>query len=391
MVAKPATRDVVVPVAAARRIWLHAQRLDVAEPFGGGPGAALVAIEHLGYVQIDSINVIERAHHHILWTRIPAYRRSDLHRAQTVDKAVFETWTHALSYVPTGDYKYFTPAMRDRRTGPWLSWNKGITAEDVRAAVKRIRDHGPLKISEIKDDVLVAKDWAWASRKPSKRALDIACTWGLVTVSERTGIIKTYELTERHFGWGKPPRAATEKQVTAYRLDRALRSQGLVSLASACHNEPRAKPAVRELIEERVRRGELVPVTIGDATRAEHWATPETLETIPEPVGGIVHLLSPFDPLVILRKRLEFFFGYAHVFEAYVPKEKRVFGYFALPVLVDDEIVAVVDLKADRAAGTLLIRQWTWVGTGNDRTHRHRIEDALTRFEQFQLNGAFHR
>jgi uncharacterized protein YcaQ len=331
--------------------------------------------------------VIERAHHHILWTRIPTYRRSDLHQAQTVDKTVFETWTHALSYVPTNDFRYFAPAMRELRTGPWLPWNTGVTAEDVRGAVKRIRENGTLKISEIKDDVLVEKDWAWASRKPSKRALDIACTWGLVTVSERTGIIKTYELTERHFGWAKPPRAATAKQVTAYRLDRALRSQGLVSVASACHKEPKAKPAVRALIEARVRRGELVPVRIGDAGRAEHWATPETLETIPEPVAGQVHLLSPFDPLVIQRKRLELFFGYTHLFEAYVTKEKRVFGYFALPVLVDDEIVAVMDLKADRAAGTMLIRQWRWVGAGDERAHRPRIEDALGRFEQFQLNS----
>ncbi|MEV6844395.1 crosslink repair DNA glycosylase YcaQ family protein [Actinoplanes sp. NPDC051411] len=100
-----------------------------------------------------------------------------------------------------------------------------------------------------------------------------------------------------------------------------------------------------------------------------------------------MHLLSPFDPLVILRKRLELFFGYTHLFEAYVPKEKkRVFGYFGLPVLVDDEIVAVIDLKADRTAGTMLIRQWTWVGTGNDHAHRPRIEDALARFEEFQLN-----
>ena len=374
-----------VSAGAARRIWLHAQRLDVPEPFGSGPRATLAATQHLGYVQIDSINVIERAHHHILWSRIPGYRRADLRQAQTVDKTVFEAWTHALSYVPTSDFKYFAPAMRSLRTGPWLPWNNGVTAEDVRNAVARIRDNGPLKISEIKDDVLVEKDWAWASRKPSKRALDIACSWGLVTVSQRTGIVKTYELTDRHFGWAKPPRAATDNQVTAYRLDRALRSQGLVSVVSTCHRELSAKPAVRELIEKRVRRGELVPVTIGDATRAEHWATPQTLETIPGPAAG-THLLSPFDPLVIQRKRLELFFGYSHLFEAYIPKEKRVFGYFALPVLVDDEIVAVIDLKADRAGGALLIRQWTWVGKGDDRTHRPPIEAALSRFEQFQLN-----
>ncbi|WP_433293679.1 DNA glycosylase AlkZ-like family protein [Actinoplanes sp. CA-030573] len=150
---------------AARRIWLRAQLLH--EPF---PWDTLAAVAHLGYVQIDTINVIERAHHHILHSRMPAYQRAALHRAQTADKTVFETWTHALSYVPSADYRYFLPAMRERRTGPWPSWQTGITPEDVRRVVKRVRDTGPLMIRDIKDDVLVEKDWAWASRKPSKRA-----------------------------------------------------------------------------------------------------------------------------------------------------------------------------------------------------------------------------
>src|SRR5947209_3115774 len=87
----------------ARRIWLHAQRLDTWSPFGDGPDATRAAVEHLGYVQIDTINVIERCHHHILHSRIPEYRRDDLRQAQSVDKTVFEFWTHALSYIPTKD------------------------------------------------------------------------------------------------------------------------------------------------------------------------------------------------------------------------------------------------------------------------------------------------
>ena len=95
--------------AEARRIWLRAQRLDTRAPFGEGPQATAAAVEHLGYVQIDTINVIERCHHHILWTRIPDYRRADLRQAQSVDKSVFEYWTHALSYVPAKDLRFFIP------------------------------------------------------------------------------------------------------------------------------------------------------------------------------------------------------------------------------------------------------------------------------------------
>src|SRR3954453_5574969 len=103
---------------SARRLWLHAQRLDTAAPFGEGPQATAAAVEHLGYVQIDTINVIERCHHHILFTRIPAYRRADLRQAQSVDKSVFEYWTHALSYVPTRDLMYFVAEMRRHRREP---------------------------------------------------------------------------------------------------------------------------------------------------------------------------------------------------------------------------------------------------------------------------------
>src|ERR1700693_5449097 len=109
--------------AAARRLWLRAQRLDIRAPCGAGPESVAAAVEHLGYVQIDTINVIERSHHHILWSRIPDYRRADLRQAQSVDKSVFEYWTHALSYVSTKDLRLFIPAMkRHKREGhKWLA------------------------------------------------------------------------------------------------------------------------------------------------------------------------------------------------------------------------------------------------------------------------------
>jgi uncharacterized protein YcaQ len=93
--------------AEARLVWLRSQRLDTPDPFGDGPQAVAAAVEHLGYVQIDTINVIERCHHHILFSRIPGYKRADLRQAQSLDKSVFEYWTHALSYVPSKDFRYF--------------------------------------------------------------------------------------------------------------------------------------------------------------------------------------------------------------------------------------------------------------------------------------------
>jgi uncharacterized protein len=211
----------------------------------------------------------------------------------------------------------------------------------------------------------------------------------VLTISERIGMLKTYDLMTRHFGWDKPPKPASPREVTAYLLDRALRAQGLVSLDSICHLDAPSKAAIRRLIEARLRTGELVPIALEGAGKQEHWARPETLDNIGEAASGLVHLLSPFDPLVIQRKRTELFFGYGHRFEAYVPKEKRLFGYFALPVLAGDDIVAAIDLKTDRKARKLLMQKWNWVGSGAPRAARkdlkRRIEEELHRFERFQL------
>ena len=195
--------------------------------------------------------------------------------------------------------------------------------------------------------MLVEKDHLWASRKPSKRALQLAFYTGVLTICERNGMLKTYELMTRHFGWDKPPKSASPREVTAYLLDRALRAQGIVSLDSICHLDAPSKPAIRRLIEARVRRAELVPVAIEGAGKQEHWARRRCWRAHVE-ASDLVHILSPFDPLIIQRKRTHLFFDYEHRFEAYVPKEKRRFGYFALPVLVGDNIVAALDLKTDR-------------------------------------------
>ena len=147
----------------ARKIWLRCQRLDTPAPFGGGARAVAAAVEHLGYVQIDTINVIERAHHHILYSRIPDYTRADLRQAQSVDKSLFEYWTHALSYVPAKDFRLFVPAMKlhKRECHRWFS---AVTPADTRKVMRLLRRDGALTIRDIEDDVLVEKEHLWQSR-----------------------------------------------------------------------------------------------------------------------------------------------------------------------------------------------------------------------------------
>jgi uncharacterized protein len=377
------TGTVGISQADARRLWLRAQRLDENAPFGAGSTAVAATTRHLGYVQIDTINVIERSHHHILWTRIPHYRRRDLERAQSSEKSVFEYWAHALAYVPTDDYRFFVPAMDAWRARPH-SFFAPVDLDAYAAMLTRIRDDGPLTLRDIDDEVLEEKTHPWASRKPSKRLLNYGFWVGDLTISARAGMLKTYELTDRHFGWRERPAPATGHEFAGYLLERGLRSQGIVSLESATYGDAPAKADVARLVTERVAQGTLLPIEIDGLARARHWAEPAALDELASlaPARG-VHILSPFDPLVIQRKRLAALFGYEHRFEAYVPAAKRVLGYFALPVLAGDRIVAAIDTKMERTTGTLAIQKWTWI-VRETKALRSRIEAALNRFERFQ-------
>src|ERR1051325_11476838 len=124
-------------------------------------------------------------------------------------------------------------------------WLTTVTSADMRKVLRLLRNGGALTIRDIDDDVLVDKHHPWASRKPSKRALQLAFYTGVLTISERNGMLKTYELMSRHFGWDKPPKGASPREVTAYLLARALRTQGVVSIDSICHLDATSNAADR--------------------------------------------------------------------------------------------------------------------------------------------------
>jgi uncharacterized protein YcaQ len=138
-------------------------------------------------------------------------------------------------------------------------------------------------------------------------------------------------------------------------------------------------------VDARVRRKELIPVSVEGLGPAPHWTRPDALDASLEPAPEQTHILSPFDPLVIQRKRFRQLFDYDYRFEAYVPRDRRVFGYFVCPVLVGDRVVAALDLKTDRERQRLLVQRWHWIGRGGARAWRQRVEEALHRFERFQL------
>lgn len=368
----------------ARKWWIQGQRLNEIEPFGRGLKATQLAVEHLGQIQIDTINVIERCHHHILFTRIPDYEKFHLYQSLTSTKTVFEYWTHVLSYLPAKDYRYYLPKMVKARKTP-RPWFRSVTKADEDKVMKLIKKLGPISIRDIKDDKLQTKKHPWGSRKPSDRALLKGVYTGTLTVSERLGMIKKYDLTGRHFGWKKAPKPATEKEVLEYKLERALRTQGVVSLDSVCYLDASGKAPMKKLIDAEVKAGRLMELNFKGDLKNAYWVTPETFESEVEINDEIMRFMSPFDPMIVPRKRLQQFFDYEHKFEAYMPESKRQFGCFGLPVLQGDRFIAVIDLKTNRTLGQLEVRKMTWLGKNATAKNKRKVEEELHRFGKFQL------
>jgi uncharacterized protein YcaQ len=263
------------------------------------------------------------------------------------------------------------------------SWFGAVKTEDYKK-VKRILKNGPVAIRDIKDDNLKEKQHEWDSKKPSKLALQLGFYNGEFVVSRREGMLKIYDLAERHFNWDKKPKAVSDKTHTEYIIDRALMAQGIVSIDSICHLNNPQKKVVQLNIQNRIKNELLLEVQIEGDVKNKYWVQPETLDKKIK-TSELTHILSPFDPLIIQRKRLQQFFDYNHVFEAYVPKEKRKFGYFTLPVLSENNIIAGLDLKTDRQAQKLSVQNWVWLDKHKSADNKKIIENEMHKFEKFQL------
>jgi len=176
-----------------RLITLHHQGLTTMCPFGKGHEATKGVLEHLGYIQIDTLSVVERAHHHTLWTRIPDYQPDDLYQLVR-ERIAFEYWFHAASYLPMSDYRFVLPQMSAIKRGE-ISHYANVETKYMRHAIDRIRVDGPLKArnfdSPTKDN---GKWWNW---KPTKRALETLFMQGDLMITARDGMEKVYDLTER--------------------------------------------------------------------------------------------------------------------------------------------------------------------------------------------------
>lgn len=364
-----------------RRLALTAQGLLQDQPFGRGLAGARKAINHLGYVQIDTLSVVERAHHHVLHSRVPQFT-PDMTNQLLRDGDIFEYWTHAAALLPMADFRFSLPykqAIKNGQTRWFRNPDKKLMAE----LVARIRSEGPIRSRDM--EAGEQKRSGWWDWKPAKKALEQLFMQGDLMVSDRAGFQKTYDLTERVLPSHVDTRMPDMAEFSAHILEQQLRSHGLVSLKGLTYQRRNAalRAAVKSLVNDRLAQGTLEQIRLGngDVFIVEAGALEKPLARL----KNRVVILSPFDNSVIQRERLKALFSYDYQIECYVPAAKRQYGYFCLPLLYRDEFVGRMDCKAHRKDRLLEIKSLHMERDGlEEEAFAAALAEAVAGFCQFQ-------
>jgi uncharacterized protein YcaQ len=336
--------------AQYRKKALLCQGLLRAESFGRGKRAVQKCIEQLGYVQIDTISVVERAHHHVIWSRVPTYQPRMLNELVR-DSKVFEYWFHAAAYLPMSQYRYVLPRMHAIKSGE-KHWFTNTDRRLMKKILQRIRHEGPLLARDFTDKSNGQNGWwEW---KPAKQALEQLFMEGDLMVVERRGFQKVYDLTERALPASVNTKVPDTSEQARYFIDTAIRSYGFATLKSFTYL--RKGNTIRESVKEQLygmlNDNALVEAELPCGTPV--YCDP-LLITRKRPQHRVV-ILSPFDNCVIQRERCRRTFEFDYQIECYVPAPKRKFGYFCLPLLYSDRLVGRIDCKADRKTGVLHVK-----------------------------------
>ena len=331
-----------------QQLALSQQGLGAQSAFGSGLDGTLRAIEHLGYVQIDTLSVIERAHHHVLWSRVPGYAPEHLNQLCTQGQ-IFEYWFHAAAYLPMRDYRFALPRMQTFQRGE-SPYFKSVEPKLMAEILARVRGEGELRSRDLKD----RNQGAWWNQGPGRRALDKLFMQGDVMIRERKGMEKIYVLPEQLLPADTDLSEPSVQEMAAHLLEQALRAHGVVTWTQLVHlrTGKALRAAVRELLDAQVAAGHLISLT--DSAQPDTYLQPSALApSSHRKPADKVQLLSPFDNAVIHRDRLQQLFGFNYRLESYTPAAKRIYGYFCLPILWRGRFAGRVDCKANRTSKRL--------------------------------------
>ncbi len=381
----------VLPNAAARRLFLHRHAL-AEQPVGPATGQALAdLIGRIGFVQVDSITTVERAHHMILWSRRQTYRPSALKSLLETDRAVFEHWTHDASILPVGLFPHWHHRFtRDavRLEANWRTWFRDGYADQFETILRRIEDHGPVTTSDVGKDEVRGKG-GWWNWHPSKTALEWLWRTGRLSIARRDGFQKVYDLTERVIPDICRLPAPDVPAMIDWACSSALAHLGFATPGEVCAYWRAITPLeARDWCKAALMRGDLIEIDVegsGGQTRRS-LARPDVLDAAnaaPEPPLRL-RILSPFDPALRDRMRAEFLFGFFYRIEVFVPEPKRTYGYYVFPILEGARLIGRIDAKAHRDAGVLRVRAiWPERGVTFGPQRRQRLAAELDRLARF--------
>ncbi|MEA2023030.1 MAG: crosslink repair DNA glycosylase YcaQ family protein, partial [Actinomycetota bacterium] len=336
----------------ARRIALGAQGFTTPRPTGRVDVRHFRRVlDRVGLLQLDSVNVLERSHYLPMFSRLGPYDRAALDRWTVSSGELFEYWGHEASLIPVDRYPTFRFRMDEMK--PWGSVRRLLDERPgyIEGVLEQVAQRGPLTAADLED--AGERGGPWWGYAPGKHALEWLFASGRVTAFRSSSFGRRYDLPERVVpAWALD--GSPLDQTEAYRtlLVDAARHHGIGTVADLADYHRLHKPTARPVLEDLTAEGAVIPVTV------EGWRHPAYLHpdvVMPRRAGGTA-LLSPFDSLIWNRDRVERIFGFRYRIEIYVPKEQRQYGYYVLPFLLDGDLVARVDLKADRKVRRLLVQ-----------------------------------
>lgn len=344
-----------ISIADARYLALHNQMLlDNYTPDNHLPKTKkdlLDIIEQIGYVQIDTISIIERAHKHVLWTRFPGYKNELLDRLVDKDKKVFEFWDHAAAYMPMKYFRYTLPRkqMYASKYKHWEKKNKKL----LNYILDRIKNEGPLQSRDFENPTKRGLWWDW---KPAKEGLEYLFHTGSLMAKARKSFQKVYDLPERILPSKTDTTTPTGFELSEHLIMKEIRANGFASQKEMTYLRYNDRGTTKIVLDKLLEEKKIIPLTIEGIENEIYYTTKKILKQLNcKKENQNIHILSPFDNLVIQRKRLNTLFGFDYIIECYIPAHKRKFGYFCMPVVYGDKFIGKIDAKAERASGQFKI------------------------------------
>lgn len=348
---------------AVAALFLERQHLTRPQGRRFSKRALLDFVEDAGGLQIDSINVIDRAHYLTVWSRFGPYARTTLDRMVYRDRQLFEYWAHAACHVSTSHFPWWRHAMetystRHRGWGSWLKKNRPL----MRSVEARIREEGPLGTSDFSHKPGTTGGW-W-NWKPAAHALDFLWMSGRTLVHSRKNFQKRFDLAERVMPEALDGKAPTRETFRRWHMERSLHAMGAATETDLHRymTSPRTPaPERRKVLRALVADGTVREIKL-DGVSARWYCLERDLDALAAAgrkrrASRGTTFLCPFDSLMWHRERLPVLFGFEYRIEVYVPAPKRTFGYYVLPILHDGHFIGRVDVKTHRDKGVLELRR----------------------------------